>query len=107
MRWKDRLKEEVSQIAFAQAAKDQLVKELMFAVEKSKGKRPLPARLRDFWHGSTEIRVEALALGLCLITFGLWKAYSAIFAVDKTSAPVLLQLGPETITVIHQGVSLL
>ena len=107
MSLKERLDEELKDVAFSQEQQEQLKARLMLLFPDEQDSKGLMARLKRFWHGSTEIPLPVAAAAVLVLGIGLWSSCYTAFAVDQSQAALLLQAVSLSLQVISQGVSVL
>lgn len=103
---KKSLEEELQDVVFSQEDQDRLKERLVVAAQKPR----MPGifrRLDAFWNGSVEIPLPAALAVILVLGLGLWTTYSSLFAIDPTTATLLLKVGGESFQIISQGVSVL
>ncbi len=103
---KKRLEEELQDVVFSREDQDRLKGRLVAATKKPSLPRLLQ-RVHAFWNGSVEIPLPAAIAVILVLGLGLWTTYSSLFAIDPTTATLLLKVGGESFQIINQGVSVL
>lgn len=106
MSLKERLDEELQDVAFSTEKKDRLKEQLIDAARKPRTSGILE-RFGTFWNGSVEIPLPAAIAVVFVLGLGLWTTYSTLLAVDQTTAALFIKAGSESFRVINQGVSVL
>jgi len=102
----ERLDAELQDVAFSTEQQQLLKARLLLAGQKQRSRRFL-GRLKEFWHGTTEIPLPVAAAAALLLGVGLCSAFMSVYMVDVSTAAVLLQLGVDSFRTISQGVSVL
>jgi len=106
MSLKERLEEELKDVAFSEEQQERLKARLLLAVEVQHASG-VTSRLKRFWNGSTEIPLPLAVAAAVLVAIGIWGSFYPILSVDQSQAALLLQTAGESVRVINQGVSIL
>lgn len=101
------LRDEVKHIGFPEGRKQLLVAELKKAMRPRTVAHRFASRLRDFWNGTTEVRLPTAVAAMLLVGLGLWNSMSPLLVIDVNAASLLLQTATEETSAVTQGVSVI
>ena len=96
MNFKLKLRAELEHIRFTDSRKAILRRHLAQAATK-RSSVTLSQRVSAFWNGYTEIPVSVLACAACLMALSFGAVCTHVFAVDETSAALLILTSAEVL----------